>query len=434
MTLVLKDIEVKFRRFVAAQTSVFAHHKYLVDWCKDSIEGVNDQASYELARNIFSDVVSFERAFDSFEVEFWNYIENVDDARDRIDSECISLGFADQKEYFFSKIESCVSVLSDVVTEVKASGFEWPFLDELADSLEALFDVTEDLIEVDIKSLSNDEILALLQKIPPQRIAPIELVASGNTFRRKLDTRAETRISEKDIRSAISALRDVLSETYQEIQGSNCDPRVSKLIARCLSEVNKEFELFSPIQFGIHVGVANQFRAVVKDELGIFLAQQYIATLMQCDLFLQNFKSWSSYVRREEESDVSGGAELIDVFSPVVSEDLFDADIIDAISDLKTDSRSYAESRKIDYSIFQSVSNIISEVCRHGLRVLGLVTRSVGAFVADVGRDGMKKSLQVLAYIWLVRHANLLSEIAEKFPFFGWLRPVIEFLKSHAGT
>ncbi|MEH6692787.1 MAG: hypothetical protein V7774_16485 [Pseudorhizobium pelagicum] len=331
------DAERKLRRFLEAQSLVFEQHQRLTDWCKDSLEGNNNQASYDVAKRIFKDVVAFERAFEEFEVEFWNYIEDVDDGRDRLDQRVIALGLADHKEYFFSKIEACIARLSDVVTEVHANGFEWQFLDELEDSLEALFDVSEDLIEADIKNLGGGLIAELLEKVPSQRLAPIEVVATSNSLRRRQHVNFASRIGDSNIRQAATTLREVLSDTYNELQISNCDPRIIKAIGKCLEEVGQEFELFSPITFGIYVGIANGFKEAVSEELSAFLGRQVISSLMQCDIFLRNFPAWSAYSEEEQKAEVADSAELLAKFQTTSNDPVFEEDIREALTDLAVD-------------------------------------------------------------------------------------------------
>lgn len=427
----LENAEMKLRRFLDAQTLVFEQHKQLTDWCRESLEGQHDQTHYDLAKRVFKDVVAFENAFEEFEVEFWNYIEDVEGARERLDHQVLALGFADHKEYFFSKIEACIARLSDVVTEVNASGFEWQFLDELENSLEALFDVSEDLIESDISQLGDGLVTELLEKIPPQRVAPLEVVASANSIRRRTDSRLQTRVSDASVRQAAIALHEVLSDTYEELQRSNCDPRIMKAFAKCLNEISGEFELFSPIRFGIYVGVANGFRDAVSEEFSAFLARQVISALMQCDIFLRNFQAWSAYSEEEQKAEASDSMALLVEFQEIAKDPLFDDGIRLALDDLAEDKRDFGTRKKVDYSVFQSISNVVSEVCRQGLRYISLTPRIISSLLAETARDGIKATLGVVAVIWLLRYSKFLVSISEQFPFFAWLKPVIEFIKTH---
>lgn len=428
-----KEVEQKLKRFLDAQTDVFQDHRYLADWCRESLNGTHDQANYDVAKRIFKDVVAFENQFEHFEIEFWNYLADVDNTRDDVDHRVITMGFADHKEYFFSKIESCVSILNDVITEVNALGLIWPFLDDLADALEKLFDASEELIEADISDLRSGEIAELLRQVPDQRAAPLEVIATSHSLKRKVGNRFQSRVNNSAIQQAAIALQEVLKDAQLELENSNCDPRVMKAINRCLTEISKELEAFSPIQFGIYVGVANEFRGAISEELGTFLSRQVIAALMQCDIFLRNFQAWEQYSQEAAGFNDSDGAFVLDGFRAVANDPLFDADVRDALDDLEADKREFGDVGKIDYAIFQSVSNALSEACRQGLRYISAAPRKVTSLLSDVVTDGIKAAVGIAALAFVARCSSFLVALSEKYAFFAWIKPIVEFIKLHAG-
>lgn len=426
----LDDVQKKLRRFLDAQTAVFQSCRELTDWCKDSIEGQYNQANYEVAKHVFEDVVRFENAFDDFELDFWNYVEDVDGARNKVDNLVFDQGLADHKEYFFGRIEHCVGLLSEVFAEVAGAELEWPFLDELEYSLEALYDVAEDLIEADPSELKNQSISDLMGKIPPQRIAPLEVVATSTSICRKATTHLVTRVDKSVLREGAEALKDVLQDACLELERSNCDPRVRKAFSKCLNEISDDFELFSPVRFGIYVGVANSFKDLANEEFTAFLARQIISALMQCDIFLRNFSAWSDYSSDANKSTMPDGSEVLDEFRPTVDDPLFDDDVRLALDSLAEDKQDFGARGKVDYSIFQSISNAVSEVARLSLRFISSLPRSVGKLILETGRDGVKTGIGVLALHWVLQNSDLLMSFAARYSFFGWLQPVIEFVRS----
>lgn len=429
-----REIELKLRRFLDAQTAVFQGHQLLTEWCRESLNGAHDQTNYDVAKVVFKDIVAFESQFEEFEIEFWNYLTNTDDTRRVIDHLVDTLGFGDHKEYFFSKIENCVTILNDVITEVNALELEWPFLQELEDSLEKLFDVSEDLIEINIEQLRDGELAELLRQIPAQRLAPLEVVATPHSIKRKIGTRFQSRINDGDIRQAFVALKNVLADTYLEIENSNCDPRIAKAFSRCLAELSRGMEAFSPIQFGIYVGIANGFRDAVSEELGTFLSRQVIAAMLQCDIFLRNFEAWEQYSREATGLKDGDSAAVLDDFLTIADDPLFDIDVRDALSDLKVDKQDFGDAGKLDYAVFQSISNALSEVCRQGLRYISSAPRKAASLLGEVVGDGFKFTVGVVALTWVVNHSGLLISLSEKYGFFAWIKPVVEFIKLHAGA
>lgn len=426
-----EQIEDKLNRFLGVQSLVFEHHKFIIDWCISSIEGERDQASYDLSKRILKDVDSFERLFDEFEVEFWNYIQDVHGGRAYVDSVVVERGISDHKEYFFSKISDCISTLSEVVTELKANGYEWEVLSDLEDSLESLFDVSEELIEVDISQLASVTVSDLLQTVPPQRIAPLEVFSAGDCIRKRTDRHTDTNVGSVAIGHAMAALEDIIQDTVIELSSSNCDPRILRSVEKCLSEIKKEFDIFSPIRFGIFVGVAEGFKEEVEAEFNNYLSRQFSATLLQCSVFLRNFRAWLSYSEQEGQSNVEDGTLLIAAFQAVVDDILFDNGVRDAVAELRSDKREFSSRKSLDYSIFQSVSNVLSEVCRLSIRHVAGMTKSSIAVVAESGRDLVKASVSILAVGWLVRNSDYLLALSDRYQFFSWIKPVVEFIKNN---
>ncbi|MGY5809009.1 hypothetical protein ACXHXG_14960 [Rhizobium sp. LEGMi198b] len=296
---------------------------------------------------------------------------------------------ADHKEYFFGKIETCVSRLGEVITEARAQGYEWDFVEQLESSLEGLYDICEDLIEADLATFRGDDIAELLRQIPPQRLAPLEVFSTADSIRKKADTHLQTNVHKVSMRDAAAALSDVLSDGFAELERSNCDPRITKAVAKCLGEISRQFDQFSPIKFGIYLDVANGFKDVLSDELSTFSARLVTSALLQCDIFLRNFQAWSDYSKAESEQGGDASAAL-EAFQRAASDRLFDQDIRDALQDLNSDKRDFGERGKLDYSIFQSISNAVSEACRQGLRFISTVPRTASALVVDTVWDGMK--------------------------------------------
>jgi len=429
----VKFAEQKLARFIEAQTIVFQNYDYLTEWCRESLAGQNDQASYDLAKRIFKDVVAFEGAFEDFEVEFWNYIGNIDDTRARVDHRVASQGLADHKEYFFKKIELSITRLGEIVTEVHAQGMQWEFLEDLETSLEGLYDISEDLIEADLQELGRDIIAELLGQIPPQRLAPLEVLATAERIRRKEDTHLRTRVHQTSIHDGAAALREVLSDSLEELERSNCDPRIKKAVSRCLGEISQQFEQFSPVKFGIYLDVANGFKDVLSEELSAFSARLVIAALLQCDIFLRNFQAWADYSAIEKDDMLGDASGTLETFNKAADDPLFGQDVRDALEGLAADKRDFGERGKIDYSIFQSISNAVSEACRQGLRYISAAPRSVSSLLGETARDGVKTAIGLLAVGWVLRFGAMLTDFAAKYPFFGWLKPVVDFIRTHAG-
>jgi CheY-like chemotaxis protein len=427
------QIERKLQRFLETQTAVFLDHKALAERCRESLDGEHDQVSYDVAKRIFQDVIEFETQFEDFEIEFWNYLTDTDNSRAAVDHLVVTEGFADHKEYFFAKIEKCVSILSEVITEAKALGLAWPFLEDLEDSLEQLFDASEDLIEIDVSRLRNGEVAELLRQIPPQRAAPLEVIATAQSIKQKIAVRFQSRIDDGSIGQAASALREILSDTHSELESSNCDPRVKKIFARCVAEISRDMGAFSPVQFGIYIGMANGFRDAIADELGTFLSRQVISALMQSDIFLRNFKAWEDYSREANKLNESDGISVLDGFRSAADHPLFDPDVRKALDGLKTDKREFGQAAKIDYAIFQSVANALSEVCRQVLRFISHSAKKLAALVGEVIGDGIKYTIGVVAVGWMLSYSGFLIKLSEQYKFFTWLKPVVEFVRLHTG-
>jgi len=427
-------VEKRLEKFLRAQTSVFQFCEELKQWCAASIEGDYDQANYEVAKHIAKDVAAFEVAFDAFEVEFWNYVEDVDRTRSRVDRMVSQAGMADHKEYFFGKIEACTARLSDVFAEVNAAELDWPFLDELEKSLEGLYDVTEDLIDIDPSRLENSLIAELLAMVPMQRVAPLEVIATPSSIRRKATTRVSSRVDDAHIEQAMLALRGIVGDTCEELNRSNCDPRIRKSFGKCLDEISKARELFSPISFGIYVSVANSFKDIATEEFSPFLGRQVVATLLQCDIFLRNFDAWTEYSRGDLGSATDDSAAALRDFRAMIDEPLFEEDVRTAVELLLEDRRDFGARGKIDHSIFQSISNTISEVCRQGLRLASTARRSFSSLIGDTIWDAGKAGVGLLAVGWIIQHKDALLLLASQYQFLSWIKPVVEFFITGHGA
>lgn len=425
------QIEKKLQRFLSAQTAVFQNHRDLREWCRGSLVGENDQTSYEAAKLALKDVMTFEGQFEEFEIEFWNYLGDIDNTRGIVDNRVTKDGFADHKEYFFSKIEACVSTLNDVITEMRAANLDLPFLGDLEDSLEQLFDASEDLIEVDISQLRDGELAELLRQIPAQRSAPLEVIATKTSIARKIGPRFVSRVDDVSIREAASALHEVLSDTYVELNNSNCDPRVLRALAKCDVEISQDMATFSPIRFGIYVGVMNGFREAIRDELGTVISMQVISALMQCDLFLKNFQAWELYAEEATKIDGDDSLEVLDDFLVAINDPLFESDVRGALTELRADKKDFCESQKINYAIFQSVGNALSEVCRQGLRYLSSAPGQVAKVLGDTIGNGVKFIVGTVALTWIANNSAYLISLSERYSFFAWMKPVVEFIKVH---
>lgn len=428
-----RQIEKRLQSFLRAQTAVFQNYRHLSDWCRESLVGENDQASYETAKLAFKDVVKFEGQFDDFEIEFWNYVGDIDSTRAIVDNYVTRNGFTDHKEYFFSKIELCVSTLNDVITEVRAANLDLPFLGNLEESLEKLFDEAEDLIEIDLGQLREGELAELLRQIPAQRTAPLEVIATSRSIARKIGPRFVSRVDDSSIRQAADALHEVLNDTYLELNSSNCDPRVLKALAKCVLEISQDVAVFSPIKFGIYVGVMNGFREAIKDELGAITSMQIISALMQCDLFLRNFDDWQLYSQESSKLSDEDSMTVLDDFLESANHPLFETEVREALAELRVDKKDFGESRKIDYAIFQSVGNALSEVCRQGLRYMSSAPGKVATILRDTISDGVKFIVGTLALTWIIGNSAYLTALSEQYSFFSWIKPVVDFIVHSAG-
>ncbi|MDR6953612.1 hypothetical protein J2X65_002973 [Ancylobacter sp. 3268] len=246
----LSEADGKLMSFLDAQEKVFLHCEDIIKFCNESLDGAHNQILYDVSKVVLKDLVNFSRQFDEFEVEFWNYIFDIDDTKSIIDYKVTTGVFSDHKEYFFSRIERCVSTLNDVITEFGAAGVEWGLLTELEDSLELLFDKTEDLIDIDLSSLKDEDLAELMRMIPPQKAAPIEVISTSKNIKRKELSNYESRISSKNIQQALIALRESILDAVEEANRSNCDPRLIKYLDRCKEEISKDIEFFLPLNLG----------------------------------------------------------------------------------------------------------------------------------------------------------------------------------------
>ena len=99
------EIGSKVARFIEMQTAVFDGYRTLYEWVRRSLAGANDQTSYEVAKRIFKDVSAFTGQFDEFDVAFWNYLSDIDNAREKVDHIVAKHGYSDHKEYFSQKLK-----------------------------------------------------------------------------------------------------------------------------------------------------------------------------------------------------------------------------------------------------------------------------------------------------------------------------------------
>ncbi len=254
------------RNFFVAQFEVFDRVNAILETCRKNIDKTGDIRLHDLSKSIITDLMKFELEFSEFDADLRNYVYNVGDARGVIDQVVTESGLADHKEYFFQRIERCVSDLEDVVTEIKAAGYEWEDVNDLLLSMERLFDASEALIEVDPNDLDDPEFANLVGKIPPQRLAPIEVIVTPSVIKRKPPSTHSNR--QASLEQARRALVEVFGDVKEDISKSNADSRIKNISERILRELDTEFGNFSPIILGINIGMMRTFTSAIIEEFG----------------------------------------------------------------------------------------------------------------------------------------------------------------------
>ncbi|TPI39449.1 hypothetical protein FJ414_10195 [Mesorhizobium sp. B3-1-6] len=419
------------KKFFEAQFDVFDRINIILEQSRYNIEKTPDVNERAVSSAMLKDLIKFESNFGEFDVELWNYVYDVSDSRELTNQKSIQGGFSDHKEYFFNKIESCVNLLQDVITETSAVGYEWNEVDSLLNSVENLFDACEELIEIDPRDLDDPEVVELFGDIPLQKLAPIEVVASSSLIKRKIPSLAEGRMARSSAQRALVTLSEVISDINDDIQNSNCDIRIKKCSKRMLREISNNYDDFHPISFGINVSIFRSFSSSISEEFGEASAAYILAALVQSEAFLRNFQSWIEYSQNSLVEGVGDSGDLIFVFSKMMDHEVFDADVKVAAKELEADKRETGiAEKKFEYSIFQSVSNVISTALREALLyVAGVVGKTARYIAASVER-----AVGVLAVSWLTYNYFSLLQIAEKYEFFKWIKPVIEFVKKYSAT
>jgi len=417
--------------FFAAQFEVFDLFNVILAKCENDLSLAKDQSSYDLARSIFKDLLRFETEFGEFDADLWNYVYNIGGYRDVVSQLVIEEGLADHKEYFFRRIERCVSMIEDVVTEIKAFGYEWGDVDQLLDAVEKLFDSSEAIIEVEPNELDDPEIISLVEKIPPQKLAPIEVMVSAVMIKRKPPSLTAIAANKLSLAQAHRALIDAVGDMNDDIISSNCDVRVKRISYRILKEISKEFRDFSPIAFGINLEMLASFSNVITEEFGDAAAAYLLSCIAQCDTFVRNFKLWNEYVENARASDLPSGDSVARILIDITQHDLFAEDVKEAASDLSEEVKdSKIDTNKLRYAVFQSASNVISVAIKESLKYIANLARKGISYVFST----VERAVGTIALSWLLYNYPRLIELSDKYELFRWIKPVVEFIKRYTSS
>lgn len=146
--------------------------------CKHGIETSTDESERGLYRSILYSVVRFETHFGQIEEDFWAYLEGYSDTAYYQDV-AAAKGHDSFVEYLLDELGKCQSWVDEITTEVVGTGWEWSSVGKLTDEFWYLMDATEELFESGAEKHPRDEILGLIAKIPPQKLAPIQLEATS---------------------------------------------------------------------------------------------------------------------------------------------------------------------------------------------------------------------------------------------------------------
>lgn len=416
------------KRFFEAQFNLFDIYNDICEVCKSDIADAEDQDSYELTKKILGDLIQFEIDFSQFDHDLWNYIYDIDNTRAHI-NELVSIqGLADHKEYFFRQIEKCVNSLNDVATEIKAAGFEWDDVDKLLYLVEGLYDASEDLIEIDPSELYDPEIVDAIGSIPPQRVAPIEVASTQSQIIQRPRRPFIERLSEKHLQQARSALDGIFSDMLLEIEKTNCDERLKRSLQRCAQELTKPWEEFSPLSLGINISISLSFSRSVVEEFTEGTSSYVLSSILECEKFVRNFSVWREYEKNARNTPVGDTGKLIDIFSNIISSPLFDEIIRDVSHSLSADKKALGVGpEKFEYSILQSVSNLISHVFREVLKYLA----ELGKSTSQAASKHAGKLLGGALAGWVIANYQSLVEIAESYSFLSWAKPLLELIKKH---
>ena len=132
--------------------------------------------------------------------------------------------------------------------------------------------------------------------------------------------------------------------------------------------------------------------------------------------------------QRHFQKPIKDSTEILEVFYGLLEVPLFDHDILELLDELKADKRDLGNSSKLDYGIFQGISNVISEVCRQGLRYISSVPRKAASLFGEIAKDGMKSTIGILALSWLINNSATIIAFSEKYAFLYWIKPIIDFV------
>jgi hypothetical protein len=412
--------------FLASQFGLFEIFSGIKATCLKSIETKDE--FYEMSKKIVPNISGIEYEFGEIDSELWNYIYDLDDSRSRINEIVANLGHSDYKEYFLGRVENCFSFVNEISTELKSNNFDWEAIDNLSESLSDFFDKIEIILEANPEDFEDQDIKSALGNIPPQRMAPIEVVVTPEIVERKKEG-LFARTSRAVADSAYYAMRDIFSQINDDIQKSNCDPKVKYSSNRCNSEIIKEIDNFNPIIFGINLAIMNSLAQQVKEEFSDVSAAIIISSLSECSKFLRTFDAWVEYEINTIHPDNLDSKISLNIVNLIKNENIFSPELIKAFEELRSDKENLGSvSKKFEYGVIQSVSNLMSALFRAALR---FVTESTFR-IFDAAKNHAFKIIGGAIVTWVMAHYDAILAIALSSENLRWVKPIIELIKSFA--
>lgn len=420
-----KRISVLFNRFIEQQSTLFNTLDHISGECRSGIESTLNENERALLWKVLRSITKFESQFGQIESDFWTYWEGEGDT-EYYSEIAAANGYETFIDYLLGELEKCNSWVDEIVTELSASGWEWEAVENLPDEFWRLIDSTEELIEASKTQLPHDELEKLLARIPPQRLAPIQIEVISSQFALKRINRSPVKVSLTAMRTAFGVVKSEVKDTLSELQNTNCDRRFLGMFERLVKALDREFSEIEPIEVGINLTIVEHSVRSVIEEVAETVFGRLAGNLVTVRQFIANFREWREYsVASLEIADLDRVlADAVDVES-TLAHDAFAKEVQQQAHYYSTTSRQYESGagKEIKSAFILSMQNIVSAVAREALKYIQLAA-SRAATVVGTAIGGV-------AVAWIALNLETLKTFARSQESFSWMIDIIEFIQKH---
>ena len=270
-------------------------------------------------------------------------------------------------------------------------------------------------------------------KPPPQRTAIIEVEygEDGKLHRRPSGPpTARNEAQEQRLRNAWSAHSEQLA-TLEELDPGRNLPGLSAAMKHYRAALGSKYEAMNVISLGVH-GSTIEAHAARADELLLEdAAAELVGLAAAHGLFIRQFDTWLDYVRDtfgEPTADAVEAAIGVARSTRDVPE-IIDADVSDPIGELADaveQQLTVGPEDRLRQELLRSVGNVLSGLFASAVKLV----REAGSKARNGLMEGIKLSTKLATVAVTIGVSDfVVSLIASHTGEFGWITPILDFLK-----